>query len=183
MVDYSDYVDDTPEDDGMAHLVELVDELTDLQGKFEDAERALNKIKQKKQLLEEKVIPEYLTNNLGLQEVRLKNGKLIKVQRKIYASTGGNKDPARHAMCVAWLEEHNEDGIVKRNIVANFTREENEKAKKLKEQLMQDGFNVKSENSVHSGSLAKWVREKIEAGEEVPHELFGVCEKTEIKIK
>lgn len=115
---------------------------------------------------------------LGLQEFTLTDGSKIKVEEILHASLSEERKP----IAFAWLEERNFDGIIKTNVNSSFGKGETEKAKEALKALTEAGFKASLERSIHAATLKSFVKERIEAGESIPFDVFGVHTFDQAKI-
>lgn len=168
--------DDGPSDDGMAKLDDLLTQLTEAEQVVLDAEAALKKAQGARDTLAQVTIPEHMEDALGLEEVKTKSGVKVKVTKTIRASMGKRK-----AEALAWLEKHGHGGLIKRTLSVAFDRDEQDAATALAQQLG-DEFDVKADMKVEASTLAAFVREQMEAGVDVPSDIFSVFEQRKVKV-
>lgn len=88
----------------------------------------------------------------------------------------------RREEAYAWLEEHGHGGLIKRDVIVGFRRDEHEEANALLGNLA-DYDNVKEVQKVESATLKKFVKGALADGEDVPTDLFTVYEFKEAKLK
>ena len=77
------------------------------------------------------------------------------------------------------------EDLIKNDLSMSFGMKQDNEAKALAAELIQKGFNVKQKTHVHHSTLAGFVREQVESGKDVPHDLFGVyvADRTKILTK
>lgn len=165
-----------PTDTALAELQGKAVEMIEVEEKVVELERLLKEAKEEHRTLQEKVIPELMESAAGMSEFRLSSGFCIKIKEDIYTSTGGKKDPARHDKCMDWLDEHGHSGMVKRRVGVSFTKEREEEARRLAQDLADREYLVEVERNVAPQTLKKFVKERIKEGEEVPLDSFGVVQ-------
>jgi hypothetical protein len=113
-----------------------------------------------------------LMDELELTEFVLKSGARIRVKPGVSASiTEQNKPQA-----FAWLITNGFGGIIKTLVEVQFGKGEHDAAEKAAA-LLKTRFKdreVSVDESVHSSTLNAFVKERMEKGEGVPLDLFGV---------
>ena len=72
-----------------------------------------------------------------------------------------------------WLRDNGYDDIIKNNVSVSFGRGEDDLANAFKAVAEKEGYVPQQDTSIHAGTLKAFVRERIEAGDEFPMELFG----------
>lgn len=73
-----------------------------------------------------------------------------------------------------WARDNNHAGIIKNVVQASFSKGEDEKAKEFIEKNKE--FSLVQEESIHPSTLKSFVKECLEAGEDIPFEPFGIRE-------
>jgi len=118
---------------------------------------------------------------LGLNKLELDDGSTVEVKQTYGASIKVDNRPAAYD----WLREHDYDDIIKNTVACNFGRGEDEVAKQFAEFASTQGFDAQTKTEVHPQTLRAFVKERVEAGEEFPMELFGawVGQRATIKRK
>jgi len=167
---------DAPTNDGMAKLDTLIQELQDSEASVLAAESALKYAQAIRDTLVEQTIPEYMADELGLEEVKTRAGLMVKVTKSIRASMGKHK-----SQCLAWLEKNGHGGLIKRSVAVAFNRDEQESAAALAAKLSTD-YDVRTDMKVEASTLAAFVREQLEAGIDVPSDIFGIFEQRKVKV-
>lgn len=167
---------DYTEDAGVATGGVTLDQLAALAQRQLDAEVALAEAmalveERKAQLaaISERELPAAL-DALNLKDFKTLTGLTIEVKEDIRASVPKDKMPA----ACAWLREHNSAGIIKRGITVQFAAGEDEKAQRLITALAKKGLEPEDKTSIHPSTLSAFVREKLEAGQQIPMDTFGV---------
>lgn len=172
--------DEAPKEEAFAKLSELVKKLTQAEQDVLDAQVALKKAQERLRQLDEFDIPEYM-DELELKEFTNKAGIKIEANSTVYASIGNRK-----AAAYAWLIKHKHGGLIKRNVTVAFNTAQAKDAKALFEELNErDGLvtaGIKQDMKVEAASLTAFVRKQLKAGNEVPHDIFGIYEKRSTKI-
>ena len=126
------------------------------------------------------VIPTMLSE-MGLSQLKLADGSSVDV-KPFYSATisAQNKDKA-----YSWLRTNGLGDIIKNDISVSFGRNEDDKAAKYADLAKSNGFQLTQKLKVEPMTLKALVRERIEAGKEMPTEIFNIFvgNKTTIKRK
>ena len=122
-----------------------------------------------------------MLSEMGLSFLKLQDGSSIEVKTNYSATiTQANKEAAFN-----WLRENGLGDIIKNEISVSFGRNEDNKAADYAELAKGQGLEPQQKLKVEPMTLKALVRERIEAGKEMPTELFNVFigNKTTIKRK
>ena len=169
--------------DKTTNINKLADKIKELQAHQKQLEVQEDSIKQKKkdiELLSGEVIPTMLSE-MGLSYLKLQDGSSIEVKTNYSATiTQANKENA-----FKWLRENGLGDIIKNEISVSFGRNEDNKAADYAELAKGHGLEPQQKLKVEPMTLKALVRERIEAGKEMPTELFNIYvgNKTNIKRK
>ncbi len=175
--DYSAF-QDGPAPEDLHKLAELAKSMFDAEAAVTKAEAELKKKKATLRGIAEKDIPDLMVK-CGVTEFATTTGLKLKIKKLVRAAV----TKANLTKAVAWLDKHGHGGIVKRKVFLDFTREQEAEAKKLAEDLSEQGFeNVATTYTVNAQTLGAWVRERRSNGEAVPEKLLGVSEHTVAKV-
>jgi hypothetical protein len=161
----------------------LADKIQEMQAIQKALEADEEQIKQKKKHLDYlsgEVIPTMLSE-MGLSFLKLADGSSIEVKTNYSATiTQAKKEEA-----FKWLRENGLGDIIKNEISVSFGRNEDNKAADYAELAKGRGFQPTQKLKVEPMTLKALVRERIEAGKEMPTELFNIFvgNKTTIKRK
>ncbi len=160
--------------DSARAVIKLENEIADLEAQLKQKNESLRQ-------LQESTLPEAM-RSAGLNSFELAKGWGVKIHRLITASipTGKRTGEDLRPAAFAHLESQGAGGLIKHVIVITFGRDEDAWAKKFLRDMAQrkKPLNAKREDSVHSGTLSAYVRERLEAGvltDEDRH-LLGVYE-------
>ena len=169
--------------DKTTNINKLADKIKELQAHQKQLEVQEDSIKQKKkdiELLSGEVIPTMLSE-MGLSYLKLQDGSSIEVKTNYSATiTQANKEAAFN-----WLRENGLGDIIKNEISVSFGRNEDNKAADYADLAKGQGLEPQQKLKVEPMTLKALVRERMEAGKEMPTELFNVFigNKTTIKRK
>ena len=169
--------------DRTTNINKLADKIKELQAQQEQLQQQEDAIKQKKkdiEYLSGEVIPTMLSE-MGLSFLKLQDGSSVEVKTNYSATiTQANKEKAFN-----WLRENGLSDIIKNEISVSFGRNEDNKAADYAELAKGQGFEPQQKLKVEPMTLKALVRERIEAGKDMPTELFNIYvgNKTTIKRK
>ena len=162
-----DKIDQLP--DGKLDIVSrLANEAATLERELADAEKLMKEKKSALHKITDEQLPEAL-EVMGLQKFTLVDGSEIAV-KPIYAASIP-KDRKEEAF--QWLRDHEFGDLVKNNVTVTFGRGEDETAKEFVGLCGEQGFGPSQLEKVEPMTLKAWLRERVEAGDPVPLDLFG----------
>ena len=146
----------------------LATEAGNLERQISDAEQLLKDKKQALHKITDEQLPEAL-EEMGLQKFTLTDGAEISV-KPIYSASipRDRKDEA-----FEWLRDHEFGDLVKNNVTVTFGRGEDETAKDFVSLCGSQGFVPSQLEKVEPMTLKAWLRERVEAGDAIPLDLFG----------
>jgi hypothetical protein len=166
--------------DNIQSLADQVERLESLQTQIEKQEEDLKQKKKDFGHLSGEVIPTMMAE-MGLSHLKLMDGSSVDVKPNYSANiTIANKDAAFN-----WLRNNGLGDIIKNEISVSFGRNEDNKAADYAVLAQERGFQPTQKLKVEPMTLKALVRERIEAGKEMPTELFNIFvgNKTTIKRK
>ena len=164
--------------EGIQSLADQVERLEAMQQQLEIQEDAIKEKKKQIQHISGEVIPTMMSE-MGLAELKLHDGSHLKVSTSYRATiTEANKEAAFN-----WLRENGLGDIIKNEISVSFGRNEDNKAADYAELAKSSGFQPTQKMKVEPMTLKALVRERIEAGKEMPTEIFGVFSENKTTIK
>ena len=161
-------------------LADQVEKLEDLQKRLELQEDNLKNTKKQIDHLSGEVIPTMMSE-MGLSHLKLMDGSSVDVKPNYSASISiANREAA-----FGWLRNNGLGDIIKNEISVSFGRNEDNKAADYAALAEERGFQPTQKLKVEPMTLKALVRERIEAGKEMPTEIFNVFvgNKTTIKRK
>ena len=163
---------------GIQSLADQVERLELCDDRSADIENDLKMMKKKRDHISGEVIPTMMSE-MGLAELKLHDGSHLKVSTSYRATiTEANKESAFN-----WLRENGLGDIIKNEISVSFGRNEDNKAADYAELAKGQGFQPTQKMKVEPRTLKALVRERIEAGKEMPTEIFGVFSENKTTIK
>ena len=159
-------------------LADQVERLEAMQQQLEIQEDAIKEKKKQIQHLSGEVIPTMMSE-MGLAELKLHDGSHLKVSTSYRATiTEANKEAA-----FTWLRNNGLGDIIKNEISVSFGRNEDNKAADYAALAQERGYQPTQKLKVEPMTLKALVRERIEAGKEMPTEIFGVFSENKTTIK
>ena len=166
--------------DNIQSLADQVERLEKMNRGIEKTEESLKEQKKQKDHVSMEVIPT-LMSEMGLAELKLIDGSMVTVKPNYSASiTVANREAAFN-----WLRNNGLGDIIKNEISVSFGRNEDNKAADYASLAQERGYQPTQKLKVEPMTLKALVRERIEAGKEMPTEIFNVFvgNKTTIKRK
>ena len=161
-------------------LSDQVLKLRAMEDQLKIMEEALKTRKKEIDRISGEVIPTMLSE-MGLSQLKLADGSSVDV-KPFYSATisAQNKDRAYN-----WLRTNGLGDIIKNEISVSFGRNYDNKAASYADLAKSNGYPPTQKLKVEPMTLKALVRERIEAGKEMPTELFNVFvgNKTTIKRK
>jgi hypothetical protein len=161
-------------------LSDEVLKLRDLEDQLKIMEETLKIRKKEIDRVSGEIIPTMLAE-MGLSQLKLTDGSSVDV-KPFYSATisAQNKDRAYN-----WLRNNGLGDIIKNEISVSFGRNEDNKAADYAALAQERGFQPTQKLKVEPMTLKALVRERIEAGKDMPTEIFNIFvgNKTTIKRK
>ena len=161
-------------------LADKIKNLESLQTRLDLQEENLKNTKKEIENLSGEVIPTMMSE-MGLSHLKLMDGSSVDVKPHYSATiTQANKEAAFN-----WLRNNGLGDIIKNEISVSFGRNEDNKAADYAVLPKSNGFEPTQKLKVEPMTLKALVRERIEAGNPMPAEIFNVFigNKTTIKRK
>ncbi len=173
--DQTDILDKT---DNIDKLANKIKEMQTIQKDIEQNEEYLKQRKKDLEQISGEAIPTMLTE-MGLSYLKLADGSSVEVKTNYSATiTHANKEKAFN-----WLRENGLGDIIKNELIVSFGRNEDNKAAAYAELAKGQGYQPTQKLKVEPMTLKALVRERIEAGKEMPTEIFGVFSENKTTIK
>ena len=151
--------------------------LQDLEDKISNAEDNVKKLKEEADKISSEIIPNLLAEQ-GLSSLKLADGSGVEV-KKSYSCTV-KKDNIESAY--KWLRENGLGDIIKNEVAVTFGKGEDNKAEKLLNLAVQEGYEPQQKSKVEPMTLKALFRERVEAGLDMPSDSFNTFVKDQTKI-
>ena len=157
-------------DDGqLGRVATLANQIIEYDEAIAVVERNLKDQKEARRKLAEDLLPALMTEN-GLTTITLNDGKEVSV-KKFYSCT----IPADKTLSAfEWLRDNGHEGLIKHRVTVDFTRERDDQAITLKEELSERGLHPSDKEWVEPSTLRGFAREQIEGGKDLPDNLFNL---------
>ena len=158
-------------------LSDQVVKLKILEDKILKAEDDLKKLKQDADVLSGEVIPTMMTE-MNISTLKLADGTAVEV-KPIY---GASISPERKEEAFNWLRTNGLGDLIKNEVTVSFGRNEDNKAIAYANLAAENGYQPSQKLKVEPMTLKALVRERIEAGKDMPSDLFNVFAGNRTKI-
>ena len=159
-------------------LANQVKKLRDLEDEVKADEQALKDKEKEMERISGEVIPTLLSE-MGLSSLKLADGSAVEVKPYYAANISlKNREAAYN-----WLRSNGLGDIIKNEITVSFGRNEDNKAAEYANLAKGQGYQPTQKMKVEPMTLKALVRERIEAGKEMPTEIFGVFSENKTTIK
>ena len=158
-------------------LSDQVVKLRALEDKILNAEENLKKLKEEADVLSGEVIPTMMTE-MNISTLKLADGTAVEV-KPIY---GASISPERKEEAFNWLRENGLGDLIKNEVTVSFGRNEDNKAIAYANLAAERGYQPSQKLKVEPMTLKALVRERIEAGKDMPSDLFNVFAGNRTKI-
>ena len=156
-------------DDQVTGIAALARRAKTLEKEIVEIEETLNERAEQYRKLTEQTIPEAMAET-GMKKFVMEDGSMIDIKPYYGASI----PKARQAEAFQWLRDHGFDDIIKNTISVRFGRGEDELSVRLLNLLGTQGYPAEQAQKIEPQTLKAWVKERVEKGEVVDTELFGV---------
>ena len=158
-------------------LAEEVKKLRTMEDQVKLQEEALKMSKRELEVVSGEIIPTMLSE-MGLSSLKLADGSSVDVKPFYSATiTVQNRDKAFN-----WLRINGLGDIIKNEISVSFGRNEDNKAAEYANLAKGRGYQPTQKLKVEPMTLKALVRERIEAGKEMPTDIFNVFVGNRTKI-
>lgn len=131
--------------------------------------------------IEERNLPAMM-DELGIEGLDLQGGGRIEVKDFIQA----NVSQANKSEAFNWLRETQNDGIIKNQVIVSLDRGEDEKAKRIMEDLAARGVRFDHKESIHHATLKAFITEALSNPDlrgQLPRDAFSVYEGRKVVFK
>ena len=164
----------------LTSLATQVKNLRDLEDQVKAEEQALKDKEKEIERISGEVIPTLLSE-MGLSSLKLADGSAVEVKPYYAANISlKNREAAYN-----WLRSNGLGDIIKNEITVSFGRNEDNKAAEYANLAKGQGYQPTQKLKVEPMTLKALVRERTEAGKEIPADIFNVFvgNRTTIKRK
>ena len=158
-------------------LSEQVLKLKDMEDLVAAKEEELKKLKKDVEVISGEVIPTMM-QEMNLSTLKLADGSSVEV-KPVY---GASIPSAKKEEAFNWLRNNDLGDLIKNEITVSFGRTEDNKAMAYANLAQGQGFQPVQKLKVEPMTLKALVRERLEAGQEMPTDLFNVFAGNRTKI-
>ena len=158
-------------------LADQVKNLRDLEDQLKVDEELLKEKKRDIEKISGEIIPTLLSE-MGLSSLKLADGSAVEV-KPYYAANISLKN---REVAYNWLRSNGLGDIIKNDITVSFGRNEDNKAAQYANLARGQGFEPTQKLKVEPMTLKALVRERIEAGRDMPMDTFNVFVGNRTKI-
>ena len=166
--------------DRTENIKSLANQVKSLKGLEDELKADEESLKNKKKEIERisgEVIPTMLSE-MGLSSLKLADGSAVDVKPYYTA----NISIANREAAYGWLRSNGLGDIIKNDITVSFGRNEDNKAAEYANLARGQGFEPTQKLKVEPMTLKALVRERIEAGKDMPMDTFNVFVGNRTKI-
>ena len=153
---------------GLTSVASLARQIRDREVKIEALEKSLKDFKKDLQKLTDEEMPAMLAE-IGISSFSLDDGSTVVVKQTYGASILVQNRPTAYE----WLRDHQYDDIIKNTVLCQFGRGEDDQVSAFSQFAETQGFIPQQKTEIHPQTLRAFVKERCEAGEDFPMELFG----------
>ena len=158
-------------------LSDQVVKLTNLEDELANKEKELKELKRKVELVSGEIIPTMM-QEMNISTLKLADGTSVEV-KPVY---GASILVAKREGAFNWLRENGLGDLIKNEITVAFGRNEDIKASDYASLAKGQGYEPVQKLKVEPMTLKALVRERLEAGQEMPSDLFNLFTGNRTKI-
>ena len=140
-------------------------------------EKDMKKIKEQADKIGSEIIPNLLAEQ-GLASLKLADGSSVDIKKSYNCTI--KKDQLESAF--EWLRNNGLGDIIKNEVAVQFGKGEDNKAEQLLGLAVREGYEPSQKQKVEPMTLKALFRERIEAGLDMPSDLFNTFVKDQTKI-
>jgi hypothetical protein len=127
----------------------------------------IKELKGQIQAIEEETLP-CAFQELGIEKIKMEDGSVVSIGQEVYSGLTEATKPA----AFKWLVNNNFGGLIKTEIKINYSKDEEEQARKDYQALINKGCDAGIKQDVHHQTLKSFLKERLQSGEQFPLELF-----------
>jgi|TARA_R100001530_G_C4316755_1_gene154599 hypothetical protein len=158
-------------------LSDQVVKLRQMEDQVKEKDTELKKLKKDLDIISAEVIPTMMTE-MNISTLKLADGSAVEV-KPIY---GASISIDKKEKAFNWLRNNGLGDLIKNEITVSFGRNEDNKATAYAGLAAGQGFQPVQKLKVEPMTLKALVRERIEAGQDMPSDLFNVFAGNRTKI-
>jgi len=153
---------------GLNTVAGLARQIRDQEKIIAELDRQLKEKKKSLLKLTDEDLPSVLAE-MGISSFSLDDGSTVDVKNTYGASILVDNRPKAYD----WLRENGYDDIIKNTVSSTFGRGEDDRANAFTAFAQKEGYFVNQKTEIHPQTLRAFVKERCEAGDEFPMDLFG----------
>lgn len=162
--------DDTADQtDILGRISVLADEMLQVDKDTAAAELSVKKLKEVHRQIAEEQLPE-LFEQVGMSELTTLKGLPLKLKNKVFTNISKGRKPK----AIAWLDANGQGGMVKRCVIIDFDKTQEDKVAALLRLIGKGWPNNRTELDVHASTVKAFVTKQLKDGETIPLDIFGV---------
>ena len=159
------------------NLSDQVVKLKELEDEYSTKEKELKELKRKVELVSGEVIPTMM-QEMNISTLKLADGSSVEV-KPVY---GASIPIAKREEAFKWLRDNDLGDLIKNEVTVAFGRNEDTKASDYAILAKGQGYEPVQNLKVEPMTLKALVRERLEAGQEMPSDLFNLFTGNRTKI-
>ena len=159
------------------NLSDQVVKLQNLEDEYSTKEKELKELKRKVELISGEVIPTMM-QEMNISTLKLADGSSVEV-KPVY---GASIPIAKREEAFKWLRDNDLGDLIKNEVTVAFGRNEDTKASDYAILAKGQGYEPVQKLKVEPMTLKALVRERLEAGQEMPSDLFNLFTGNRTKI-
>jgi len=153
---------------GLNTVAGLARQIRDQEKSIAELDRQLKEKKKSLLKLTDEDLPSVLAE-MGISSFSLDDGSTVDVKNTYGASILVDNRPKAYD----WLRENGYDDIIKNTVSSSFGRGEDDRANAFTAFAQKEGYFVNQKTEIHPQTLRAFIKERCEAGDEFPMDLFG----------
>jgi hypothetical protein len=165
-------------DNSLESIADLCTRQIQLENSIQQLEDEISLKKEKLRKISYELIPEALAER-NLSELKLSDGSSVTV-KKVY---GASITKGKEGEALQWLRENDFEDLIKNDVTVSFGRGEDNKAGDFRGLAEAQGFMPSQRMAVHPSTLRAFYRERVEAGQDLPPDIFNTFSGQQTKIK
>ena len=165
-------------DNSLESIADLCTRQIKLEQEIQKLEDEVSWKKGKLREISYELIPEALAER-NLSELKLSDGSAVTV-KKVY---GASITKGKEGEALQWLRENGFEDLIKNDVTVSFGRGEDNKAGDFRGLAEAQGFMPSQRMAVHPSTLRAFYRERVEAGQDLPPDIFNTFSGQQTKIK
>jgi hypothetical protein len=173
----------------LKELTDLVSDSFALDAKVTDLELQVERAKAERKKLMEEIIPAKMAS-MGMRVIGVPNTEIYcHITPYVHANISKEWPKEQQDAAYQWLEENEHGDLIKNSMRLDFNKEDAEPAKRIynrvKQMLAEEGIyaELSMVKQVHHGTLTSFIKERLEAGEELPLVTLGATVGEVVKFK